>query len=296
MNLSQERKGELIITAASFLFALFPLIVTGSRGEISIFLFLGLTYSISAIFFFIMHIRNISGFFQRISKAKKHIFLGFFYFIGIYVPAIFFLGQQIDTGNMAILFQTEILFAFVFFVLFLGHEKFVAHHTIGMILLFLGTLLVLWKKGSWGDSVLFEILFIGVMLLGPLAAYHEKESLKYILPLDYLLVQRILGAILFLPLGLFFSTETLPEVMHPTILFLIVLNGILSFGIAEWLWILSLKYIGASKATTISGSTPAITLIYLIIFWGELPTWQQVVGVMLTFVGIFLLFEKQKKP
>lgn len=294
MTITNERKGELIITVTSFLFALFPLILSGSRDILPPILFLGLTLLISGVFFLGIHFRQLPGLWSRLRAGKRHLLWGFFFFSATYLPAMFFLGQYIEPGNMSILFQAEILFAFLFFVVLLGHEPFLFRHTGGMLLVVIGTALVLWQHAHLGKTLLFELLFMAVMLLGSIAAYHEKEALRYMQPLDYLLVQRFLGALLFLPMGLFLSAGGLPVLTETKPLLLLLLSGILSFGVAEWLWLLSLKYIGVSKATTITGSTPAITFLYLF-FLGTVPSWEQVLGVLLTFFGIYLLFEKKEK-
>lgn len=295
MTLSTERKGEMLILLETAIFALTPIMLSSAGGNLPPFFYYAITSLLSCfLFVLILRLRK-----KNIFAIPKHLFLHAFlgtFFIGLLLwPTLFFLGQKVVAGSQGILLQAELFFSFLFFGVILGTEKITWNRLLGASTILCGVLLVLFRDISWANFSIWELAFAMIMCLAPVGNYFQQKVTKQISSLQYLVFRSLLVVLVFFPLSFFWEELHWGLLQNPNNLFLIAINGFLVFAISRILWLETIKRIDVSKANSINAIVPALALLYAFLLLQEIPTWEQTLGVLLTFVGTFFLFEKRAR-
>ncbi|MBA4336399.1 hypothetical protein C0416_01310 [bacterium] len=292
---NQETIGELFIFSQVAIYGLYPVVINYSSKLMPPVLFAGLSILLASVFFFfaVVFQKNFKHIFRW--EALKYILLVTLFIV--VVPSIFiFTGTSMTSGvNTTILFQTEVIFTFLFVGIFSKSEKITARRLIGAGIVLLGTATILYN-GTF-DLNLGDILIIIGVAFYPFGNMAAKKALKLVPPTVILFVRSVLGGLTLVCFSLIFensSSLVLPSVRDyfP----LILLNGIVIMFFSKILWYQGLKRIDLTKAVPIDMSFPAFSLLFLFLFVGEVPTLYQWAGLILTLVGVgFVAYKVQQK-
>jgi drug/metabolite transporter (DMT)-like permease len=292
---SQETIGELFIFSQVAIYGLYPVVINYSSKLMPPILFAGLSVLLASIFFFLVVAFQKN--FHRIFKweSLKYILLVTLFIV--VVPSIFiFTGTSMTSGvNTTILFQTEVVFTFLFVGIFSRSEKITTRRLIGAAIVLMGTATILYN-GSF-DLNLGDILIITGVAFYPFGNMAAKKALQLVPPAVILFVRSILGGLTLICFSFIFedsSSLVLPSVQ--SYFPLIILNGIVIMFFSKILWYEGLKRIDLTKAVPIDMSFPAFSLLFLFLFTREVPTIYQWIGLILTLVGVgFVAYKSPPK-
>ncbi|MBI4231662.1 DMT family transporter, partial [Candidatus Peregrinibacteria bacterium] len=276
------------------LYSLFPLIINKSSKSKDHIIFAGVSIFLAGVYFF-FHLLFTKQFKALINKQTLLYSLGVTIFI-IILPALFiFNGTKYTTGiNTTIFLQTEILAAFIICGAFLK-EKITPKKILGSALIILGASTVLYNgefKLNFGD-----LMIIAGASIYPIGNIFAKKALQTSPPEVILFIRSILGGLVLIALSVIFEKSLSHQPVNQIInnYPYIIANGIIIFAISKMLWYRGLKLLDVSKATTLSMSYPAISLLLAVIFLKERPTIYQLLGLIIIMSGIYLTVHKSKK-
>jgi len=280
-NIFSSHRGETFAFFEGLLWAIFPLLVVSSLGNIPPLFFAGLsTFLAGVILFFLFSFQK-----RSLWIPKKHWKDFFFSFLIIMVwihGILFWAGQHTNSGNIAIIGQSEVVFSLLFFGL-LGLEKISLHRIIGAGFILLGTGLVLFQSFS-GSFEPWDLWILAAFSLAPLGNYFQKRIMTSVSPFVLLFWRNTLGGIFFLGASLLLESPSLT--MIPENATLILMSAILIFILSKWCWLSAIHHIGVSKTITIVSISPIITVLLAFFFLGEKSSTLQLIGLALTLVGV----------
>lgn len=217
-----------------------------------------------------------------------------FFFMGFAEPFLYFIGEgygmkYVSSTHASVIIATipvfSMLAAFIFY-----KEKISTSNKFGVLVSFLGIVImigkdVLLEKGSFlGISLMFFAVFAAVANSLLIFKLGNKYS-----SLTIITMQNIVGAFLFLPLFLILevqsiSLESINLELLTSVLFLAIFPSVLSFVF----YISVLKKIGVTKTSAFSNIIPIITGIIAFILLGSRFQLQEVIGIVIVILGLFL--------
>ena len=288
MNLSREKKGELIIISEAVIWSFFPIIIISVYQYISPLFTLALGNFFAVIFFFFILCfkQKWSDFKHKkglINVALASVFLCSFWIV-------VFIGLQYTTaGNASIVLLMEILFSFVFFGVW-QKEQFTPAHIGGAIIMTIGAIFILFP-GKIEVNIGDLILLIGTMI-PPIGNMYQQRARQQISTETLLFVRNLLGLPIVILIA-FLLKQTSPSIIDiQNALPLLILNGIVMFGICKIMWIEGIHRITVSKAVTLNTISPVFTLIFAYYILQEIPTFWQFLGFLPILIGGFLITKK----
>ncbi len=285
-----ERSGELFALGHAALYASLPLFIVLSNGLLPPLFFAGASFLIAGIFLLPIALFTERKQFFPSGKALLPFCIGAGIIVLIDFPMVIFAGQKTSAGNIAILSQSEILFTFLFFGL-LGSELMTRQRMLGALLITLGALAILLKSFS-GDISQWDALIVLAAAIAPFANHFQKIALKHMGSISMVVWRNIIGGAILCIIGLLFEPIRISTLSQQQIV-LILLNALLSFGIAKWFLFIAYKKIGVAKSIAINGTYPAITLLLAFVFLREVPTFEQIFGLIVISLGVYLIMMKQ---
>lgn len=87
--------------------------------------------------------------------------------------------------------------------------------------------------------------------------------------------------------------ETFPTQIDPDSWKLLLLLGVVFFGVHKILWIEGINRIAITKANAIHAIAPIFTLLWVFLWWDESPTLYQVAGFIPILIGAWLVTLKK---
>jgi len=288
MKISREVKGELFMGAEVLTWAFFPIFVKISSGVLPVFFFTGISMIIAGITTLVIIFFKKNSFnFHSLPwqyMASSIFFLGIVFF-----PMLIFAGQHTTAGNMAILGQNEVLFSFLFFG-FLGIDKVNKERIFGVGFILLGVILVLIKDFSWTLNV-YDFFIIGICMLTPFANYFQQKVVRKVPPAIYLCIRSFIAGFFLLALSLLIEDIPVLKFLHWKLL---ILNGIITFGISKIFWLEAIKRIDVSKALALSSTYPIITICIAFFYLDEMTSFNQIAGLFAIILGVYLITHHER--
>jgi len=288
MQLSQERKGEIMIFSGSLIWSLFPIITIFIYKEIAPIYTLVIGNLFACLFFFsLAAIRNKLAELKN-KQGLKDISIATFFLSLLWL--FVFSGMQYTTaGNTSIILLMEVFFSFLYFGIW-HKEKFTFLHIFGVIMMASGAIFILFPgeiKFNIGDLM----VLIGTTF-PPLANHFQKKS-RSLISTEVLLFFRYFISLPFLVFIAFLFGENAPSLFEiKKVFYLLVINGVAMFGLSKILWIESIHRISVTKAASLGTITPAFTLIFAYFLLNEIPTIWQLSGFLPIFTGAILITRK----
>ena len=134
----------------------------------------------------------------------------------------------------------------------------------------------------------------------PFGNYFTKRAIKTVAPLSLLFLRSFLAGLILAPISLYWEgTAGLAQLAAspPRIWWIILSAVVLTMFISKVLWYDGLKRVTMVKAISFLGLTPALTVLFAMPLLGEIPTVQQIAGLVLTMVGMWVLTRRRvEKP
>ena len=138
---------------------------------------------------------------------------------------------------------------------------------------------------SYLDGVILAIIStIGFGATAVLA----QSGMQYVKPASITIISLVVGSIIVFILAFILELDELSAISIVTLLF-ILLNAVLSYPIGRLFNFISVKYAGASRASSVIGISPLITTGLAVWLTGEKLTIIILTGSLLILLGIFLI-------
>jgi drug/metabolite transporter (DMT)-like permease len=249
-----------------------------------IFIRLCIAIGLLSIFLWLSH-----GF-QKIRREDRKYFL----LLAVCEPFLYFLGESfgltfVSSTVGSVIISTiplfAILVAWVFF-----REKLSIINYVGAVVSFIGLIVFLSDSNgtisinSKGLLLLFLAVFSAVgynMVLHRLAPKYNAVLI--------VCIQSAIGAVLFLPLFLIFDLKNFLSIGFIAEGFTsIVLLSLFASSAAFALYAYSVKYLGMSLANVFCNLIPVFTAIFAFLIINEIPTIQNIAGMIIAVAGLFL--------
>jgi len=217
----------------------------------------------------------------------------YFILLSLFEPLIYFLGESygmlyVSSTLAAIIIATIPLFT-PFVGIFYG-EKLTLNNYMGMIISFLGVVMVVYVEGTISGAPIIGILlmFLAVFSTQGYAILLKKLSSDYN-ALSIVSFQNLLGAVYFLPL---FLVIDLPSFKVHSLRFEdflpIIYLGLFASTFSFLLFIQGVKKIGVAKSMVFTNFIPVVTAIMAMQVLGERMTLLKVLGIFITVFGLFM--------
>jgi drug/metabolite transporter (DMT)-like permease len=169
-------------------------------------------------------------------------------------------------------------------------EKLTLNNYMGMIISFLGVVMVVYVEGTISGAPIIGILlmFLAVFSTQGYAILLKKLSSDYN-ALSIVSFQNLLGAVYFLPL---FLVIDLPSFKVHSLRFEdflpIIYLGLFASTFSFLLFIQGVKKIGVAKSMVFTNFIPVVTAIMAMQVLGERMTLLKVLGIFITVFGLFM--------
>ncbi|MFA6457821.1 MAG: DMT family transporter [Patescibacteria group bacterium] len=284
-KISRERSGEIFILTESILWAAFPIVSFATYQFISPIFAAAWSTFFATVFFGALVL------FQKKWKELKNRaiwnpILWATFLIAVVYYALFFSGlKKTSVGNAAIIMQMEVWFSFVFFGLILRKEKYSRAAFLGAAVMFVGIFLVLFR-GSF-ELNRGDFLILLAAAVPPAGNHFQQIARKKVSAATLLFIRSLLATPFLFLLARFF--ESAASQNFTAALPFLLLNGLLLFGFSKILFIEGIHRISVAKAVSLNTIVPIFTLFYTLVFFHEVPTVWQLVGLPFVVVGAILI-------
>jgi drug/metabolite transporter (DMT)-like permease len=261
----------------------------------------GLRFLIASIaIFMIMRLKGIALQKDKLS-IKLYFQMGFLSFV-IPFGLVYWAEQFVPSGLASVLFGVYPFFVAIFSFFMIPNEKIGIGKTVGMILGFLGIIIIFSDSFSFTLSDYLLGMF-AVMLSGIMQAYIAvtlKKDGKHLNPLSMNFIPMLIAGIAGTLIGLFaedMSRVTFEENGILAVLYLAIFGSVVTFTSFYWL----MKRINVVILSLIAFITPIVALLLGWIFYNEVFTTHHLVGSALVLIGLLIanlygiVFQKVKE-
>jgi len=289
-KISNERKGEISVLTGCIIWSLFPILTILSYLRFQPITSLAWTTLFSLIFFLIVAIIRNSW----INIFKKEILIlifGVAAINGILYYIFFFIGlMHTSAGNASIIATMEILFSYLFFNVW-RKEYINFQHIIGIVLMFLSAIIIL--SPNFSSFQIGDFFILLAVFIVPIGNLFQKKLRAYISS-EQILFYRTLIATPFLFLIAYLFNEKISMITWNSGTVILLVNGIIMFGLTKILWLESIFRISITKAISMSNISPIFTLLFAYLILKDKPTIIQLVAIPLSLAGIYFLTKRDK--
>jgi putative membrane protein PagO len=248
----------------------------------------GLRFLIASVaIFIIMRLKGITLQRDKLS-VKLYLQMGFLSFV-IPFGLVYWAEQFVPSGLASVLFGVYPFFVAIFSYFMIPNEKIGIGKTVGMILGFLGIIIIFSDSFSFTLSDYLLGMF-AVMLSGIMQAYIAvtlKKYGKHLNPLSMNFIPMLIAGITGTLIGLFaedFSKVSIEENGILAVLYLAIFGSVVTFTSFYWL----MKRINVVILSLIAFITPIVALLLGWIFYNEVFTTHHLVGSALVLIGLLI--------
>jgi len=249
-------------------------------------IFFRLIISVLAMFLFVFITKQI----EVIKKKDLKILI----LSSIFNPFLYFIGENFGLQNVSASLTSVIISTIPvitpFIVIFFYSEKITKLNILGLILSFIGVLIIIFSDSEKleGNFVGIALLFMAVISAIFYTIFVKKLSNNY-KAITIVAWQNLFGIILFLPLFLYFDFN---EVIHITpdykTLFSLAMLGILASSAAFIFYTYAIKLLGIIKTNLYTNLVPVFAFIFSFIILGETVTLLKLSGLIIVLLGVVL--------
>ncbi len=228
--------------------------------------------------------------FMKIKKEDRKLFL----LLAVMEPFLYFLGESYGltyvsaTVGSVIISTIPVIATVGAWLIF--RERLKAINYAGIILSFIGVVIFLINKDG---SLSFNMRGLALLFLAVFSAVGYNLTLSRLVgtysPVFIVLVQNIIGTVLFLPvflitgLGNFLNTPFIFKSFLPVL----ELSVFASCG-AFILFAYSVRYMGITKANVFTNFIPVFTALFAFVLLGDKLSVQNITGMLVVIAGIFM--------
>ncbi len=284
--------GHLLILLSALLWSAFPVVTRLTPQTLPPLLSAALCMLFAALFFAGMMTakRTWSDLCVRQAWAPMlltSLCIGILYF-GIMFVAL----RHTTAGNASILSLMEVFFAFIIVGLLLRQETVTRRTAAGAFLMVMGAVTVL--KPQPDALHIGDVLVVVATVFSPIGNVFAKRARMLVGSEVIMFVRSVLSGAVLLGFSLLTEHTASPTALSSA-LPLLVLNGMLLFGVSKILWIEGIHRIPITTATPLTALMPASTLLLAWLLLGEPVQALQLAGLLPMAAGMLLLSSKKHK-
>ena len=250
------------------------------------FLSAGFRFMLASVFIYaLMKIKGIKIQTDKLS-VTLYLLMGFFSFV-IPFGLVYWGEQYVPSGLASVLFSVNPFFVAIFSYYFLSSEKIGPHKIIGIILGFLG-LLVIFSENITGDIPIYLPGMLAVVLSAIMQGGLQVTIKKYggnLHPLSMNLVPMIIAGVVMTLIGISFENMNKVEFTssgYLSVAYLALFGSLVTFTSYYWL----LKRVSVVVLSLIAFITPIIALILGWVFLNEELSGRHLVGSFMVLLGV----------
>jgi drug/metabolite transporter (DMT)-like permease len=233
---------------------------------------------------------SVTGQFEKLKKKDLWLFAG----SAVFNPFLYFIGenyglQRVPASVTSIIIATIPVFT-PFFAWYVFRERIRKINVIGLIISFLGLMLIIVNRQFQIEGSLSGVLFLFMAVFAAIVytLFVKRLSFSY-KPVTIIAWQNLIGLFLFAP---FFIINDYQDVLHINpgvngVLALLAL-GILCSSLAFVLYTISIKHIGVIKANLYTNLVPVIASVAAFFILKESFTLQKIIGMVIVILGVVL--------
>ncbi len=229
----------------------------------------------------------------RVFRDNVKFFLIIGFLIAFATSTSFTAVTYIDPGTASMIARINTLFALGFGIVWLK-EKLVRGEKIGAGIAIMGVFIISFQRGELGDQVWLGALLV----LGSSFTYalHSAIVKRQGGELDFtnFFLFRMMTSILFL----FIFAVGRGEMVWPTgwqIWLILLLTATVNVTIGRGLYYVALRRYDLSKLTILLTLSPVVTILWSLLLFGALPSWQGLVGGTAVIAGVILVTTSKYK-
>lgn len=235
-----------------------------------------------------------------LNQKLKSMFVGIFS-IGIPFTLLFIGEKYISAGLAGVINGTVPIWTVLIAIIFVSSEKTNAGLKIlGAVIGFLGIVVISYPSIQTGN---FERLTGIFLLLGMAISYAIGTNLSKMVmsggghPLRVSMNQHISGVLFLLAATLIFETNTIENIFQipRSTIFALLYLGVFSTGIAFSLFFYLMREWSATKVSTVTFIIPVFSLVLDFLIYGSYPNLFDMMGTLIIFSSLFLVFKANKE-
>ena len=295
----REKEAIIFILIVVLIAGASSIIIKYGVGFLNPLFFAATSSLIAGVFLFSLAV--IKGNWKILFRKEYFLLMLLIGFLGTTVSYLFFFfGVSLTTAiNSSILLVIEPLYS-----IFIGHiflnEKITFKQIIFTFIIIIGTITVLYKisfKFNRG-----ELMILCTPLCWQITNIFSKKLMaiyKEITPPLIATARTLYGGLFLIILSIAMGINQFNQLRNISILWILLLQGIVGFALHYFAWYEAIKRLNLSKATSLVNVYPAFTIMLAWLVLKEIPTFQQIGGFIIIIIGIFGLLgiksEKRKK-
>jgi len=254
-------------------------------------IFFRLVFSIALLSSFLVFTKKL----VRIRKKDYKLF----FFLALFQPFFYFLGESFGLTYVSATFCSVLISTIPVFAAIAARiifkEKLGLLNYSGIFLSFLGVVVFVVNKGTFaynpqGIALIFLAVFSAVgynLILSKLVNYYN--------PVYIVNVQNIIGAALFLPLFMTMEVKHLADIdITIKMLLPVLLLAVFASSGAFIFFSFSVRHLGILKANVFTNCVPVFTAIFAFILLGDKLNVQNLIGMTIVILGLFMSQHKGK--
>lgn len=286
-----ERRGIIFILISAGTSSLFPIIGKLSSAQLPPFIFGGLSLVCASAVAGLWLLLKQQAQWAALKKHWQKVAM--ISVLTIILPFTFFyIGVGQTSGlHATILLLFEIPFTVLITPLF--GEPTTKKKLLGSGLIFFGAAATMWQ-GGWQIN-LGDLLIIASTIFYPLGNFYSKKCLHYLKPGTLVLARSLFGAVILLLGSLVFEHVNISQVLHQG-WWLILVNGVLVFGIGKLLFFTGFRSLDISKAIPLLKTAPLFSLLLVVLILHEPISWHQWLGALVMLLGAYITILRKSTP
>jgi drug/metabolite transporter (DMT)-like permease len=189
-------------------------------------------------------------------------------------------------GHVALVLVLQVLFSYLFFQS-RAEERVSSQHLLGVVMMFVGGVLLLWPQGAWNWG---DWLILIAAMLGPWLSYYQKRAKVYY-STPQILLTRYGMSLLIVVLLMFLGVGQLEYQWDGHLVFWLVFMGVFVFVVSKALWIEALMRMPITRLNALIVVAPLLTMAldyFLFDYW---PSRVQLIALPLIFLGALILIK-----
>lgn len=241
---------------------------------------------------------SVSYFTRQLQHVKKSD-LKLFFLLALSEPFFYFIGESLGiqyvTPTVAAVMVSLIPLFVPIFAFFVLKELITAKNIVGIVVSFIGVLMVILNKELQIIASPKGIMLMSVAVVAAVAysVILRKLASNYN-PITLIAWQNSIGAVLFLPLVLIFEGPALKNIDFTSGMWVPLINlSVFASSVAFILYTYGVQTLGAFRANIFTNTIPVFTAIFSFFLINERLLLQNIIGIFLVVGGLVL---SQLKP
>lgn len=228
--------------------------------------------------------------FKQIKKSD----IGLLMLLALFEPFFYYLGEangiNLVSPNIASIIIATIPVFLLVFARIIFKEKLSTLNYLGMLISFIGVLIIIFDKSGKLSSSPTGMLYLFFAVFSAVAyTLLSKKLLDRYDPIVLVGLKNIIGWLYFIPVYFIFGKSGLdPEIFSTKIIITIISLGLFGNFLAYYFFNISIKNIGASKSSIFSNLIPVFTILFSIILLNDILPTYKFIGIMLALSGVYV--------